>query len=388
MKQINLYILLFSLLIFSACVKEDPSRLSNSASFDSASIISGDSDGSGSGGESGLITAGEWNDLENWGFWTDLVQKDENFTELPDFWNFYTNNRVAIHLFNQQGDVINAEVKLVKDDELIWTAMTDNFGMAQFYINAFEKGERPDLNNYVLIVEDIPVSTNLKYVENGINEVNTLRTVNNSNRVELAFIVDATGSMYDEIEFLKKDLEDVIERAQAKTPHNSILTSSVFYRDEGDEYVTKVSDFQNINNTIGFILDQSSGGGGDFPEAVHSALEDCLEQLSWSENAKTKIAFLLLDAPPHSESDVISDIQNSIKTAAKKGIKVIPITASGIDKSTEYLMRSFSIMTNAPYVFITNDSGIGNHHIEASVGDYDVEFLNDLMVRLINKYTE
>jgi hypothetical protein len=51
-------------------------------------------------------------------------------------------------------------------------------------------------------------------------------------------------------------------------------------------------------------------------------------------------------------------------------------------------MRFFSISTNSTYVFITNHSGIGENHIEASVGKYQVEFLNNLMVRLINKYAE
>ena len=40
------------------------------------------------------------------------------------------------------------------------------------------------------------------------------------------------------------------------------------------------------------------------------------------------------------------------------------------------------------YVFITNHSGIGNDHLEPTVGDYEVEFLNDLMVRLINESLE
>ena len=73
--------------------------------------------------------------------------------------------------------------------------------------------------------------------------------------------------------------------------------------------------------------------------------------------------------------------------ASQKGIKIIPVTASGIDKDTEFLMRFFSITTNSTYVFITNDSGIGNDHLIASVGEYQVENLNDLMVRIITKYS-
>jgi len=43
--------------------------------------------------------------------------------------------------------------------------------------------------------------------------------------------------------------------------------------------------------------------------------------------------------------------------------------------------------TNGTYVFITDDSGIGEDHIEATVGDYEIKTLNDLIVRLITKYT-
>ena len=42
--------------------------------------------------------------------------------------------------------------------------------------------------------------------------------------------------------------------------------------------------------------------------------------------------------------------------------------------------------TNGTYVFITNDSGIGNEHIEATVGEYQVEKLRDLIARLIIAY--
>ena len=59
-----------------------------------------------------------------------------------------------------------------------------------------------------------------------------------------------------------------------------------------------------------------------------------------------------------------------------------------MDKNTEFMLRFFSIPTGGTYVFITNDSGVGNDHIAATVGEYQVEHLNDLMVRLINKYTE
>ena len=77
-----------------------------------------------------------------------------------------------------------------------------------------------------------------------------------------------------------------------------------------------------------------------------------------------------------------------MKGYAANGIKIIPVAASGIDRNTEALLRLMAIFTDGTYVFITDDSGVGNHHITPSVGEYQVESLNGLIVRLINKYSE
>ena len=64
------------------------------------------------------------------------------------------------------------------------------------------------------------------------------------------------------------------------------------------------------------------------------------------------------------------------------------MAASGVDKNTEFMLRFFAIATGGTYVFLTNHSGVGLDHIAASVGDYEVEPLNSLIVRLIGEYTE
>jgi hypothetical protein len=43
-------------------------------------------------------------------------------------------------------------------------------------------------------------------------------------------------------------------------------------------------------------------------------------------------------------------------------------------------------MTGGTYTFLTNHSGIGNDHLEPTIGDYEVEKLNDLMIRVIKEY--
>ena len=121
---------------------------------------------------------------------------------------------------------------------------------------------------------------------------------------------------------------------------------------------------------------------------MHTALKTTWTELQWSGAARTRIAFLLLDAPPHYDDQIIADIHHSVREFASRGIKVIPIAASGIDKPTEFLLRYLAMATNGTYVFLTDDSGVGLPHLTPSVGEYQVEHLNDLLVRLIGKYSE
>lgn len=340
------------------------------------------------GGEAGVVTAGEWNDLKNWDFWNSLLNS-KAYAEKKDYWKFYTNNRVAVLLKRGGKPVVNAKVELFKNNNLKWTARTDNFGEAELWIALYQQNSGVNIKDYTLSVNGQKIAYKLNFFNQKVNEIEINSSSVLSNKVQLAFIVDATGSMGDELEFLKEDLKDVIQEVGKANSALNIYTASVFYRDEGDDYVIKKSNFtDNLNVTLDFINKQRAEGGGDFPEAVHTALNEGVEKLNWSDNAKTRIAFLLLDAPPHYTEPIISDLQKTIKQAAEKGIKLIPITASGIDKETEFLMRFFSIATNGTYVFITNNSGVGNNHLEASVGEYQVEKLNDLMARLIKKYTE
>jgi len=336
--------------------------------------------------QSGQITAAEWNDLDNWNFWRGLLKSP--FSSHQEHWSFYTKNRVSVLVKDRFNNVLqNVIVSLKKDNEVIWTTKTDNFGKATLWINLF-KDKKEKLSNYSLYVNNKRISKKVKK-ENLIILKNIKASDYYSDNIEIAFVVDATGSMSDELEFLKKDLQSVIKNVKSHGKNIEIATASVFYRDTDDDYVVKKSGFtKKLKTTIEFINKQSADGGGDFPEAVHIALNTTINELKWSENAKTRIAFLLLDAPPHYDDQILNQIHNTITIAAKKGIKIIPITASGIDKSTEFLMRFMAISTNGTYVFITNDSGIGNNHIESSTGDYKVEILKDLLIRLISKYSK
>ncbi len=340
--------------------------------------------------KAGQLTASEWRDLDHWKDWQKEQKENREFIQAKKDWQLHLNNRYKVLIENKDGQPLSdVVVELKKGKETLWTTRTDNFGKAELWTNLFDGKEQE--GKLKIVAKYNGKQYTIKKVKSA-KKTNQLKIDTEcyiSNQVDIMFAVDATGSMGDEINYLKSELQDVIQRVQQSDDILDIRLGSVFYRDHNDAYLTQVSPLdRNIQTTIDFIQKQRAGGGGDFPEAVDAALEVAIGQQNWSDDAAARIVFLVLDAPPHMGRKNITSLQKSIRQAAEQGIKIIPITASGINKSTEYLMKAMALATNGTYVYITDDSGIGNSHLKPSNKKSKVEFLNDLMVRLIGEYTD
>jgi hypothetical protein len=96
----------------------------------------------------------------------------------------------------------------------------------------------------------------------------------------------------------------------------------------------------------------------------------------------------VLDAPPHHTQENIARLQDVVAGATERGIRIVPVSASGIDQETEFLLRFLDISTASTYTFLTDHSGIGNPHLEPTIPPVQIEFLNDLLVRLITESVE
>ena len=332
----------------------------------------------------GRVTASENSDLKHWAFWNDK-KKNEGVETHQKKWGFLQFERYPILVTNDAGfPLSNVAVTLKgKDGKSYWSGRTDNLGNAEIWCGLFEKQDE----ELSLILDYQSLTKNIKLRKSN-NKVTHLRfdaPCKAVSKADICFIVDATGSMGDEINYLKQDLGDVVNRIKKANPTVDIRLGSVFYRDNGDEYLTHNFDFSSdLAKTQAFFDAQSADGGGDFPEAVDAALGASLG-LTWRDDADAKIAFLLLDAPPHDDAKTVKLIQQYTMAYAKKGIKIIPISGSGVDKSTEYLMRFMALATNGTYTYLTDDSGVGDGHIDATVSEVSVEFLNNLLTRIINQ---
>ena len=79
----------------------------------------------------------------------------------------------------------------------------------------------------------------------------------------------------------------------------------------------------------------------------------------------------------------------SIQAAARQGIRLIPVMASGADEATEILCRQLALFTGGRFVFITDHSGIGNAHREPiTTVAYEVKPLITILKEVIYAYTK
>lgn len=329
--------------------------------------------------KAGTLTAGEWKDLAQFDQWLKKLGEDE-FGAAAKNRKLDTSKMIRVKV-TDEGACFNVPVKLISGGETVFTARTDINGEAFLFTGIDGKDEKPDS----VSVGDMTVALDGR-TELEINAKNAGVT---AEKLDLMLMIDTTGSMGDELEYIKAELADLVSRVSEADKTFSIRVSVNFYRDEGDLYVVKYFDFRSdVNECLELMKDEHADGGGDYPEAVHTALENAVTGHQWRDDA-VKLCFFVLDAPPHTENDVQGINENmlkSLRAAAALGVRIIPVASSGVNLETEVILRSFAVITGGTYIFITNDSGIGGDHKEAEVGEHVVESLNECMIRVACEY--
>src|SRR3984893_1920199 len=154
--------------------------------------------------------------------------------------------------------------------------------------------------------------------------------------VEVAFVLDTTGSMVPLIESAKRKIWSIATAIVDANPAAQIRMGLVAYRDIGDDYVTKTFELTNdIQDLYSNLLELRAHGGGDWPESVNEALHVAVTKLSWTQGSEfARIMFLVGDAPPH--MDYAQDVKypEVMRMAQDRGITVNAVQA-GNARDTE-----------------------------------------------------
>jgi Mg-chelatase subunit ChlD len=197
--------------------------------------------------------------------------------------------------------------------------------------------------------------------------------MNQLNQVELAFIVDTTGSMGA---FINAARRQMIEMPQALTNEAGVAidlrVAVVEFRDHPPQdhtFVTREHPFtDNLTKVQQTINSLRPDGGGDWPEAVYDGIEAAGELLSWRAHSR-RIAILVGDAPPHGSKhpqDTCTCGLTAEKVSAIMEEYAIVLYGLGL---TNDVAQSFSWL--AHYT--------GGEYFEAAQGDAAIKALKTLL---------
>jgi len=300
--------------------------------------------------------------------------------------------RYLLQVRDAQGSVVpDAEVAVQAANGAAMWARTDAGGRAWLHPKAFDTESSP--------VYEVTVRKNGRQATSFLRrgQKNAVHVVLERPgarparaQLDLVFLIDATGSMGDEIARLRSTLRDIADQVARLPSRPDTCFGLVAYRDIHDEFVVRRHDFTNDLDAFQGVLDAlQAAGGGDYPEAMNEALHETVQRLSWRGDDTTRLVMLLADAPPHLDYPG-PQYDDSMVAALGKGIKVLSVGASGLDKQGEYVQRQIAQYTGGRFVFLTYRnaadpaSGPGTQTVH-DVGNYSVQTLDKLVVRLVSE---
>ena len=176
----------------------------------------------------------------------------------------------------------------------------------------------------------------------------------NAPRIDVAFALDTTGSMGDEIDVVKEKIVDIARNISAGQPRPDVRFGIVAYRDRGDVYLTKAFPFsREIADVQKALRTLDANGGGDEPESVAEGLYATVHELQWDFSKDTaRMIFLVGDAGPHEYADG-KDWRKVTSEAAEKGITISVIACSGLNASGERVFRKIAQMADGQFMHLT-----------------------------------
>ena len=170
-------------------------------------------------------------------------------------------------------------------------------------------------------------------------------------KMQVVFLLDATGSMSGLIGTAKEKIWSIASSMTQTTPAPDLEIGMIFYRDRGDEFVTKhIPLGKDLDDLYEQLMEMQAEGGGDEPESVNQALHEAITQMQWDSKPKTyKSIFLVGDCPPHMDYQDDVKYPASCAEANKKNITINTILM-GNNSEAGRIWKSIAQKTNGEFI--------------------------------------
>jgi hypothetical protein len=330
--------------------------------------------------QAGQLTAGTWDDNLNFDFYTSYLEKTltSQASGLPIL---DRSVRMIILVVTADGSPVpGASVRVADAAGHVFASTTGGEGRVLYFPGSNGVAQGAQVTITASLGND--VAEQAATATTGTVGLTLGATTHQAvTALDLAFVIDTTGSMGDELSYIQRELDGIVGGVASAFPGLAQRYALIVYRDDTDAYVVRTFDFTaDLAAFRANLLAQSADGGGDMPEAVDQALA-AAGQLGWSPGAVARVAFWIADAPHHAGRQTA--VVTALQAAVAKGVHIYPVAASGIDDLAEFTMRTAAEVTGGRYLFLTNDSGIGNSHAEPHIPCYYVTTLASAIRRMV-----
>lgn len=335
------------------------------------------------------VTAGVVDDNEQWNDYLDYrARHDYLWVNERDI-----SERITAQVWDGNNEPVHdATVEIYGDQQqTIFTGRTDAGGRLFFHPRALDNS--PRTQTFFVTASKGYVAQRQQFSRQESRWTITLIDPPAAGRtqLDLLFLVDATGSMSDEIEKLTNSIAEIASQIDGLPEQPSVRYSLVSYRDRGDAYVVKAEEFTSHLNLFQKQLSRlRADGGGDYPEALNEALHTALHNSDWSGEDAVRLVILVADAPPHLDYQERFAYDTDMIEAVGMGVKIFPVGASGLDEQGEYIFRQMAQFTGGKFVFLTYEEGSDSTsgpgtETTLDVDNYSVDTLDRLVVRLVRE---
>ena len=185
----------------------------------------------------GQLTCSALDDNKYYDFWQEITGKNQE----PGIFNNYRENfGSSFNTFNRvKLTITNGNDVYVSLKENNTTFHVDN--MHNAYLFPTTNNEMHEVTISYLNKDGERVSFDTMVKDN--DEIDLENEFTLSKKLEIMFVIDATGSMGDEMKYIQAEIDDVIGKVKEENPGSTISLAMMVYRDHKDDYVTRYSDF-------------------------------------------------------------------------------------------------------------------------------------------------
>jgi len=156
----------------------------------------------------------------------------------------------------------------------------------------------------------------------------TVLNVLDSNLVagtDVAFLIDRTGSMYDDIRSVRRAVTQIVTLLNRQP---NVRLAMGFYQDvhvDGQEWYSMIPLSLNYTPAQTALSNIKVDGGGDTPESLYDAMAKAIDELDWNPTSK-KLLIVIGDAPSHTGTLTTNSLSDLKSKAAALGINFTVFT--------------------------------------------------------------